>query len=47
MIPYLTLQESKLLSFFQDAYFKQLYPDAYIKTKMIYLEKMQKSGTAG
>jgi len=47
ILPYLTLQESKMLSFFQDAYFKQLYPDIYIKTKMIYLEKMKKSWTAG
>ncbi|MCP4523979.1 MAG: bifunctional (p)ppGpp synthetase/guanosine-3',5'-bis(diphosphate) 3'-pyrophosphohydrolase [Candidatus Gracilibacteria bacterium] len=47
IIPYLTLKESKLLSFFQDAYFKQLYPQHFIKTKMIYLDKMKKSGTAG
>ena len=46
LLPFLTLKESKLLSFFQDCYFKQLYPDLYIKTKMIYLEKMKKSWTA-
>lgn len=45
IIPYLTLKESKLLSFFQDTYFKKLYPQQFIKTKMIYLEKMKKSWT--
>lgn len=47
IIPYLTLKESKLLSFFQDTYFKKLYPQQFIKTKMIYLEKMKKSWTTG
>lgn len=45
IIPYLTLKESKLLAFFQDTYFKKLYPQQFIKTKMIYLEKMKKSWT--
>jgi hypothetical protein len=43
MLPLLTLRESKLLGYFQDAYFKQLYPDQYIKTKMVYLDKMKKA----
>lgn len=47
IIPYLTLKESKLLSFFQDTYFKKLYPQQFIKTKMIYLDKMKKSWTTG
>lgn len=46
MLPLLTLRESKLLGYFQDAYFKQLYPDQYIKTKMVYLDKMKKAGSA-
>jgi len=47
IIPYLTLKESKLLAFYQDTYFKKLYPQQFIKTKMIYLEKMKKSWTTG
>jgi hypothetical protein len=46
ILPYLTLKESKLLAFYQDAYFKQLYPEQFIRTKMIYLDKMKKSWTA-
>lgn len=42
LIPYLTLRESKFLGFFQDAYFKNLFPRKYKKTKNFYFKKIKK-----
>ena len=42
IIPYLTLKESKLLWFFQDVYFKQIYQKKYIEVKQIYFEQISK-----
>lgn len=42
IIPYLTLTESKFLWFFQDIYFKNLFPWKYKKTKNFYFKKMKK-----
>ncbi len=42
LIPYLTLRESKFLWFFQDVYFKNLFPWKYKKTKAFYFKKIKK-----
>lgn len=39
LIPVLTLKESKLLGFFQDIYFKEVYPKQYYETKARHLEE--------
>ncbi|QFR39151.1 bifunctional (p)ppGpp synthetase/guanosine-3',5'-bis(diphosphate) 3'-pyrophosphohydrolase [Candidatus Gracilibacteria bacterium 28_42_T64] len=39
MIPYLTWTESRLLPFFQDIYFKKIYPKEYKETKKADLQK--------
>ncbi|QFR39152.1 bifunctional (p)ppGpp synthetase/guanosine-3',5'-bis(diphosphate) 3'-pyrophosphohydrolase [Candidatus Gracilibacteria bacterium 28_42_T64] len=39
MLPYLTLTESRLLPFFQDIYFKKIYPKEYRETKKCDLQK--------
>ncbi len=42
IIPYLTLRDSKYLWFFQDIYFKHLFPWRYLKTKRFYFKKIKK-----
>lgn len=42
IIPYLTLIESKFLWFFQDVYFKNVFPKKYLKTKDFYFKKIKK-----
>ena len=42
LIPYLTLKESKLLWFFQDVYFKKVYPIKYFEIKRIHFEQLNK-----
>lgn len=40
IIPYLTYLESPFLSFFQDKYFKKVYPRKFQKIKKYYIEKL-------
>lgn len=42
LIPYLTYIESPFLSFFQDIYFKKIYPHKFEKTRKYYIEKISK-----
>lgn len=42
LLPYLTYKESHFLWFFQDYYFKKVYPKKYEKIKKIYIEKISK-----
>lgn len=42
LIPALTLKESKLLWFYQDIYFKNVYPKQYYETKSKHLEETSK-----
>jgi hypothetical protein len=42
LIPYLTYIESPFLSFFQDIYFKKIYPHKFQKIRKYYLEKISK-----
>lgn len=42
LIPYLTLRESRFLWFFQEIYFKNLFPWKYRKTKSFYFRKLKK-----
>lgn len=41
-IPYLTYLESPFLSFFQDIYFKKIYPHKFEKIRKYYIEKISK-----
>jgi len=34
LIPYLNITESRQLAFFQDTYFKKIYPKEYLNTKI-------------
>lgn len=42
LLPFLTYKDSPFLGFFQDVYFKKVYPNKYEKTKKIYIEKITK-----
>ncbi len=47
IIPLLTLKESSFLLFFQDTYFKYMYPKEYTEIKKIHLEKTSQSELPG
>lgn len=47
IIPYLTIRENKFLWYFQDQYFKKIYPDAYNDTKQTYLSEVSKTELPG
>lgn len=40
IIPYLTIKESPFLGFFQDFYFKKIYPKKFQKVRKYYIEKV-------
>lgn len=42
LIPYLTFKESPFLGFFQDTYFKKVYPQKFQKIRKYYIEKVNK-----
>lgn len=42
LLPYLTYKESPYLWFFQDIYFKKIYPQKFEKVRKYYLEKISK-----